>query len=280
MVAALVAEAAAATLYLSPEANSSYVNVLIALLLGVMVAWLAGTTVRQRRDYRTALLTQAAAHAVTAERLRIARELHDMVAHSIGVIAIQAGVGSRVIDTQPDEAAGSVGRAIEDTSRETLAGLRRSWSACAGAMPTGRDRDRRAGGLDQLSRDAGRRRPGGRCGSRANRGRCPADVELAAYRIIQEAVTNVVRHAGTARCQVVVEYGHKDAAHRSNATTGGAAPTWHRLRHTGMRERVALLRRRVHAGPRPEGGFRVRATACPAAARRERSACCSPTTSR
>ncbi len=120
---ALVAQVAAATLYTN-EASSSYVNVVIALVLAVVIAWLAGTALRQRRDYRTALLARAATDAVTTERLRIARDLHDQVAHSIGVIAIQAGVGRRVIDTQPEEARKALD-AIETASRETLAGLRR-----------------------------------------------------------------------------------------------------------------------------------------------------------
>jgi signal transduction histidine kinase len=72
--------------------------------LTVVIAWMIGNSIRQRRDYADALRAQAAAQAVTAERLRIARELHDMVAHSIGIIAIQAGMGSRVIETQPLEA--------------------------------------------------------------------------------------------------------------------------------------------------------------------------------
>lgn len=93
---------------------------LTALLAGtVLLAWLAGTALRQRREYGEA----ERAHAVTAERLRIARDVHDMVAHSIGSIAIQAGAGRRVIDTRPGQARDAL-EAIEVTSRETLKGLR------------------------------------------------------------------------------------------------------------------------------------------------------------
>ncbi|WP_107451596.1 sensor histidine kinase, partial [Actinacidiphila rubida] len=103
-------------------------------VLAGIVAWMAGNSVRERRQHTAALATQATEQAVTAERLRIARELHDMVAHSIGVIAIQAGAGSRVIDTQPHEARNALS-AIETTSRETLAGLRRMLGALRAADP-------------------------------------------------------------------------------------------------------------------------------------------------
>lgn len=104
--------------------DSLTVNGVIALL-AMAASCLVGLLSRERREHAAALRAREVAEAVTAERLRIARELHDMVAHSIGIIAIQAGVGSRVIETQPAEAGESL-RAIEVTSRETLAGLRRT----------------------------------------------------------------------------------------------------------------------------------------------------------
>ncbi|BBJ37846.1 hypothetical protein SSPO_005640 [Streptomyces antimycoticus] len=100
------------------------VNEVIALL-ALAASCMAGLLSRERREHAVALRTQEVAEAVTAERLEIAREPHDMVAHSIGIIAIQAGVGSRVIQTQPAEAREAL-RAIEVTSRETLSGLRRT----------------------------------------------------------------------------------------------------------------------------------------------------------
>ena len=125
----------------SPTAAIDLVTATV--LLAMAVALMAGTSVRARRAHaemlREQAREQAAAHAVTAERLRIARELHDMVAHSIGVIAIQAGVGGRVIDTQPAEARKAL-NAIEATSRETLLGLRRM----LGALRQGRRRRRAA----------------------------------------------------------------------------------------------------------------------------------------
>ncbi|WP_459180362.1 histidine kinase, partial [Streptomyces sp.] len=100
------------------------VNVVIALL-AMAAACTGGLLSRERREHTVALRSQEVAEAVIAERLRIARELHDMVAHSIGIIAIQAGAASQVIRTRPTEA-GEALRAIEVTSRETLSGLRRT----------------------------------------------------------------------------------------------------------------------------------------------------------
>ena len=148
------------------------------------------------------------------ERLRIARELHDMVAHSIGIIAIQAGAGRRVIDTQPAEARNALA-AIEATSRETLAGLRQMLGVLRRAEPgrpgrpdPGHGPLEPAPGLADLDRlaattaDAGVRVEVRWLGPRRP---LPADIDLSAFRIIQEAVTNVVRHAGTGHCRVTVD---------------------------------------------------------------------------
>lgn len=105
----------------SPEAP-------VLLTATTAIAWLIGNTVHQSRAHADTVRAQATHQAVTAERLRIARELHDMVAHNIGIIAIQAGMGSRVMDTQPAETRRAL-EAIEATSRETLAGLRRMLGA-------------------------------------------------------------------------------------------------------------------------------------------------------
>lgn len=114
--------------------TDGFARTVVVLVLALAAAWMTGHSVRERREHAAALRSQTAAQAVAAERLRIARELHDMIAHSIGVIAIQAGVGRRVIDTQPDEARNALAT-IEDTSRETLAGLRRTLGALRRAEP-------------------------------------------------------------------------------------------------------------------------------------------------
>ncbi|MEV4257529.1 histidine kinase dimerization/phosphoacceptor domain-containing protein [Spirillospora sp. NPDC049652] len=107
-----------------PHGPESQVQGVALVLLGFVAAMTTARMLRERREHAVEIRSRETERAVAAERLRIARELHDMVAHSIGIVAIQAGVGGRVIDTQPDEARNALA-AIEATSRETLAGLRR-----------------------------------------------------------------------------------------------------------------------------------------------------------
>ncbi|MFY1583249.1 sensor histidine kinase [Micromonospora sp. WMMD734] len=228
-------------------------------VLLVVAAVVAGGAARARRRHAEELRTLAAAEAVTAERLRIARELHDMVAHSIGVIAIQAGVGARVIDTQPGEARAALA-AIERTSRDTLTGLRRTLGALrhpqqAAALdppPGVADLDR----LVDVAADAGVRVAVRREGPPRP---LPEEVDLAAYRIVQEALTNVVRHAGVDQCRVTLGYlpdGLRvEVVDAGRGTPADGAGAGHGI--VGMRERVTLLGGRFAAGPRPEGGFRV-----------------------
>ncbi|MER6734523.1 sensor histidine kinase [Streptomyces puniciscabiei] len=234
-------------------------------LLAMAAACMLGLLSRERREHATALRTQEVAEAVTAERLRIARELHDMIAHSVGIIAIQAGVGSRVIHTQPDAARDAL-QAIESTSRQTLSGLRRTLVALRQAEPETAtaaqaplapspglaDVERLATATAQAGvrvelRVGGQQRP------------LPADVDLSAYRIVQEALTNVVRHAGTGHCTVTIEYGEEELSVEVVDDGRGVSRdgSGHGFGIVGMRERAALLHGRFSAGPRPEGGFRV-----------------------
>jgi signal transduction histidine kinase len=144
-----------------------------------------------------------------AERLRIARELHDMVAHSIGIIAIQAGAGRRVFDARPAEARDALA-AIEATSREALSGLRRMVTGLRRADPgpgPGQAPLGPAPGLADLDRLAAMTLDAGvqvDVDWRGSQEPLPADIDLSAFRIIQEAVTNVVRHARTDQCRVSI----------------------------------------------------------------------------
>jgi signal transduction histidine kinase len=230
----------------------------LALAL-IVIAGLIGNSVRQAREYAQRLSARTAAAAVTGERLRISRELHDMVAHSIGIIALQAGAAARVIDTQPEGARQAM-IAVETTSRETLAGLRRLLGALReGELGTEPAPLQPAPGLADVGQLAtattaagvrvdvhwhGERRP------------LPPDIDQSAYRIIQESVTNVVRHAGAPSCKVYITY--VDEALSIEVTDrgqGGAGDAGFGL--AGMRERVALLHGEFTAGPRPGGGFGV-----------------------
>jgi signal transduction histidine kinase len=239
----------------------------------IAVAWIVGNSVRQRRDYADRLRAQATVQAVTAERLRIARELHDMVAHSVGIIAIQAGMGSRVMDTQPDEARKAL-RAIEATSRETLAGLRRTLGSLRQADPESASAPaplEPAPGLADIGRLAARAADAGVRVDVQWRGEqrlLPAEVDLSAFRIIQESITNVVRHANIAHCQVSVDHREQELSIEIVDDGRGCALAGAGYGIVGMRERVGLLHGQFTAGPRPEGGFRVAAQLpVPAAAR-------------
>jgi signal transduction histidine kinase len=243
----------------------------VVVVLTTVIAWLAGYSLRQAAERVEARRAQAQAQAAVNERLRIARELHDMVAHSIGIIAIQAGVGRRVIDTQPAEARNAL-TAIESTSRETLAGLRQMLGVLRRAAPAPADGPPGpAPGLADLGRLAATTRDAGvRVEVRwlGPRRPLPADVELSAFRIIQEAVTNVVRHAGTGHCQVTVDCRDEELGIEVSDDGCGGAIEGGGFGIDGMRERACLLGGELTAGPRASGGFRVAARLpVPAAAR-------------
>jgi len=217
---------------------------MLSVALCVIIAWFAGYVVRQRRRYAIRLQDEAASKAVAEERLRIARELHDVVAHSMSVIAVQAGYGQYVIDTQPADARNALG-AIQATSREALDEMRRMLGAlrqadqtdasgvpdaageavpgAAGGGVPGAAGDPASGadaaplypapGLADLGRLVSRTAGAGvrvdvtRCGQPRE---LPASIDLSAYRIVQEALTNVVKHARTSSCQVLIGYGQDE----------------------------------------------------------------------
>ncbi|MEU1889883.1 sensor histidine kinase [Streptomyces pristinaespiralis] len=237
----------------------------LAVALTAVVAWLMGTSAHQSRAHAEQLRERATAQAVTDERLRIARELHDMVAHSIGIIALQAGAARRVIDSRPERAKEALGE-VETTGRETLAGLRRMLGALReaelveGGRPDGPAGTPGLADLDALAAAttaAGVRVEVRRVGDPRP---LPPEVDLSAYRIVQESVTNVVRHAGTRACRVTVEHqedGLSVEVVDEGRGHGAMADTGFGL--VGMRERVGLLHGEFSAGPRPGGGFRVAA---------------------
>ncbi|TDC12722.1 sensor histidine kinase [Streptomyces sp. 8K308] len=231
----------------------------LAVALTAVIAWLLGSAARQAREHVEAARVQAAAQAVTAERLRIARELHDMVAHSIGVIALQAGAARRVIDRQPAMARVALGE-IETTGRETLSGLRRMLGALRASEPVPAPLTPSPGLADvarlaEATTAAGVRVEVRRLGEP---GPLPPEIDVSAYRIVQEAITNVVRHSGAGSCQVTIERRGEeltievlDGGHGSGAASGTG---WGLV---GMRERVALLHGEFAAGPLAGGGFLV-----------------------
>lgn len=233
------------------------------LALYAACAWAVGYGLRRRREYSIALREQRTASAVMSERLRIARELHDTVAHSIGIIAVLSGAGRRVIESQPAAAREALG-AIEATSRETLIGMQRMVGAL---RRTELDDDSApltaAAGLADLDHLVTRAAHAGLRVDVTRRGEqrtLPPEIDLSAFRLIQEAVTNVVRHAGTHECRIRIDYEEKDVSIEVLDDGLGGAVHPHSgsgFGLVGMRERVAVLGGEFAAGPRPEGGFRV-----------------------
>jgi signal transduction histidine kinase len=246
-------------------AGSAVHLVTIAFPLAAVLGWLIGNSIRLAQARAEAQRAQAATQTALAERLRIARELHDIVAHSIGIIAIQAGAAHRVFDTSPAEARDALA-AIEATSRETLSGLRRMVTGLRRAdeeVGSGQPELGPAPGLADLERLAAQTLDAGvrvEVDWRGRREPLPADIDRSAFRIIQEAVTNVVHHAGASECLVVID--RQDGQLSIEVTDSGrggdpVAGTGYGI--TGMRERATLLGGDFSAGPRAGGGFRVAA---------------------
>jgi signal transduction histidine kinase len=220
-----------------------------------VIAWIIGFAIRQRRGYGDARREWSTAQAVTAERLRIARELHDMIAHSVSIIALQAGAAGRCLETQPAEARSAL-TAIEITSRETLAGLRRMLGALRDA-----DADPAAGldGIDRMAAAAAQAGVTVAVEWHGSRRPLPPEIDRSAFRVIQESVTNVVRHAGTRHCRVSIDQRGEELTVEIVDDGCGGTVTGNGYGLAGMRERVSLLHGRFDAGPRAEGGFRVAA---------------------
>ncbi|GIH67334.1 sensor histidine kinase [Microbispora siamensis] len=251
----------------APEARRIVETVVLgSLALGG--AWTIGRAVRERRAYAARRAEQAAEHAVTEERLRIAREMHDVVSHTLSLIGVKAGVAAHVADRRPEEALEAL-RVIETTSRQALTEMRHMLGVLrtapgAGTGDTGADTGALspAPGLAALPDIAERAAAAGvrvDLDVRVTDGLPPA-LELAVHRIVQESVTNVVRHAAPAACRVLVD--DEGGQVRVEVTDDGpgrrvlpAGPPGHGV--IGMRERVAAYGGVFTAGPLPGGGFRV-----------------------
>jgi signal transduction histidine kinase len=252
--------------------TENLVGSLVSNVVVLGTAFLLGDNMRQRRQrlvdlqQRNAFLEREqgllADRAVVAERTRIARELHDVVAHSVSVMAIQAGGARRVVHTKPDLAVEAL-TTIETTARQTLDELRNLLGVLRTSEPVPENAPQP--GISDLETLVnadpklavtltvnGEQTP------------MPAMVDLSAYRIVQEALTNVRKHAGLTSAAVavairylpdsveveVVDDGRGAAANESGGGLG----------LTGMRERAALCGGRLDAGPRQGGGWFVRAT--------------------
>lgn len=247
-----------------PDASAPYV---IALSM-----WLVGNAIRSRQlradafaDRATRLereREQATREAVAAEHARIARELHDVVAHSVSVMVVQAGAARHILSKSPQQADEAL-RAVESSGREAMAELRH----LLGLLNQDDDQVALAPqpGLDQLDSLVRRVGEAGLPVTLHVEGRTrplPPGLDLAAYRVVQEALTNALKYAGLARTDVILDYREDelkievldDGPGRSAAAGTGAGQGL-----VGMRERLALYGGTLEAGPRLERGYAVRA---------------------
>ncbi|NUS82885.1 MAG: sensor histidine kinase [Streptomyces sp.] len=238
----------------------------------VVVAWVvavvaASELARVRREQwarERAEREAAERRRADEERLRIARELHDVLAHSISVINVQAGVGLALLDQDPEQARTAL-TTIKAASKEALGEVRQVLDT----LRTPGDAPRSpAPGLDRLDELTEQARGMGLAVSvevDGVRTALPPGTDLAAFRIVQEALTNIVRHSGSRTARVLLRYAPAELELRIDddgpatavGPTHGVAGGGNGL--VGMRERAAALGGTVVAGPRPDGGFRVRA---------------------
>lgn len=242
------------------------------------IGWLAGENVRARRAYARGLAERAAERereredrirrATADERMRIARELHDVVAHTMSVIAVRSGVARAVLDTRPEQA-GEALAIIEETSRQALQEmrqlvgvLRQSEDPALGPADLGPADLGPAPGLADLTALLEQVAQAGVIVTVDQEGEqrlLATGIDVSAYRIIQEALTNVVRHAGTGRAHLRIRYGRGDIEiDITNPVDAQQPPASGEGGHglVGMRERVALYGGDFQAGATP-GGFRV-----------------------
>ncbi|MEE1786746.1 sensor histidine kinase [Streptomyces sp. SP17BM10] len=253
---------------------------LIMLLMSTpfILCWAWGRLTRVRRAYLTELEDRAARLererdaqskvAVAAERARIARELHDVVAHNVSVMIVQADGAAYVLDNSPQQAKEALGT-IASTGRQALVEMRR----LLGVLRTADTADEYVPqpGVEELPELLEQVRTAGLRVDYATSGHpreLPRGVELTVYRIVQEALTNVRKHGGPdVHARVAVDFGERELAvlveDDGRGTTdeqlasGGTDGLGHGL--IGMRERVGMVSGSLDVGPRPGGGFRIRA---------------------
>ena len=234
----------------------------------MLASWAAGLLMRSRRiageqERRAAEVERRHAEAVVAERSRIARELHDVIAHNMSVIVLHAVAAEGFLEREPERARVPL-QHIEESGREALDELRRLLSVIRDGTDETRALDPQPG-LADLGALVDSVRTAGVPVELTTEGRAvplPRTIDLSAYRIVQEALTNTLRHAGPTTAKVTVRYGpdaveievlDKGQAPRNGDSTGAGYGL------VGMRERAALYNGSVEAGAQPGGGYRVHA---------------------
>ena len=254
-----------------PFSGVSWIGDAVSIATSFAVAAALGDASRSRRDYIAAIEQRAidaertrddeAVRRVEEERLRIARELHDVTAHSLSIIALQAGAAEKAVKRDPDAAIAAL-HTIRVTSKDSLDELRamlgvlRSAGEDAPLSPAGRLER-----LPELVRTVEQAGVHVTLDVADDLGDVPAYVDVSAYRIVQEAITNIARHAQASTARVVVRREDDDLvleiADDGRGTPLGEFSEGHGIR--GMRERAAALSGTFEAGPVAGGGFRVAA---------------------
>ncbi len=243
------------------------------LAIGLIFLLFVAELIRSRSQRAAALARsreEELRRLASQERMRMARDLHDVVAHNISVINVQANTALHLMDRQPERARSAL-TTINDVSKQALVELRSVLGVLRDVDANGGDRAPRAPApglarLGDLIENAAAAGLAVRIEEDGQPGPLPADVDLAAYRIIQEALTNSARHSGGANATVRLGYGddglrvevYDDGTSRPpDRSAAQATGSGHGI--AGMTERAAALDGRLEAGPGPEGGFRVRA---------------------
>ncbi len=287
VLAGLVVAVSAIVIMLLPQTDASGIDWLTNALL-LASAWALGDSARTRRAHTAELEDRAvrlerereleARRAVSEERGRIARELHDVIAHHVSMMVVQAEAGPVVAERDPPRAV-QVFDAIGTTGRQVLVEMRRLLGVLRDEHEDGEAAGSAGGlapqpGIGQVAALVDQVRQAGfpvELVVEGEPGPLPPGVDLSAYRIVQEALTNTMKHAGPSRARVVVRYGDDDLElhvsddgsgppgepPRRQWTQAGPLPPGHGL--LGMRERVNLFGGELHAGPGPDGGFTVTA---------------------
>ena len=273
-VAGASAIAVAIAVSILRDSSDSAANIAPTLVVFVAVPWLAGRTLHRRERDSASLSEQVEAlereqellaqQAVAEERARLARELHDVVAHSLSVIAIQADAAEAAIDHDPALAREPLS-AVKHTAREALSEMRRLLGLLR-ETDSGAQLEPQPGlaSLDALVEKVGAAGLDVEFTVEGERATLAPGIDLSAYRIVQEGLTNALRHAGPTRARVLLRYtpGEVELEVVDDGPSNGAAPRSTQGGHglVGMRERVALYGGSLEAGARPGGGYGVRAT--------------------
>ncbi|WP_371483099.1 sensor histidine kinase [Kitasatospora sp. NBC_00315] len=250
----------------SPQSVPDY----LAFFLVLAAVRLLGSTVRTRRAEDAQRRRLAAEAATTAERARIARELHDVVTHHVTAMVVQADAAQFLLTSAPERVVEGLA-AVSDTGRRALTELRyllgvlEATGESATADPAPADRSPTLGRVGDLVERARRSGQPVEFSQQGERRPQSVDVELTAYRVVQETLTNALKHAAGEPTRVLLRYGDEHIGIEV-ATDGPVAPVTRRPGAgggrglTGLRARVRMLDGELEAGPRPQGGFEVRAT--------------------